>query len=122
MNSRLLMKIFVHKLFKIRIICLFSRSFSQHELPSLKCSEEHCIADFILRKDARLKNPGGCSLEFQSIMQILIECLLKWDIKTKSSTGKGILGTALAFAGANEEQGCKTLHRHWQIWVKEFKH
>jgi hypothetical protein len=79
-------------------------------LPSLKCSEEHCIADFILRKDARLKNPGGCSLEFQSIMQILTECLLKWDIKTKSSTGKGILGTVLAFAGADEEQGCKTLH------------
>ncbi len=119
MNSRLLMKIFVHKLFKIQIICLFSRLFSQHELPSLKCSEEHCIADFILWKDGRLKNPGGCSLEFQSIMQILTECLLKWDIKTKSSTGKGILGTVLAFAGAHEEQGCKTLHRHWQIWVKE---
>ncbi len=75
------MKIFVHKLFEIQIICLFSRLFSQHELPSLKCSEEHCIADFILRKDARLKNPGGCSLEFQSIMQILTECLLKWILK-----------------------------------------
>jgi hypothetical protein len=25
----------------------------------------------------------------------------------------------LAFAGADEEQGRKTLHRHWQIWVKE---
>ena len=45
--------------------------------------------------------------------------LIKMDIKTKSSTGKGILGTVLAFAGANEEQGRKTLHQHWQIWVKE---
>ncbi len=44
--------------------------------------------------------------------------LIKMDIKTKSSTGKGILGTVLAFAGANEEQGRKTLHQHWQIWVK----
>jgi hypothetical protein len=25
----------------------------------------------------------------------------------------------IAFAGADEEQGCKTLHCHWQIWVKE---
>jgi hypothetical protein len=25
----------------------------------------------------------------------------------------------LAFAGADEEQGRKTLHQHWQIWVKE---
>ncbi len=24
-----------------------------------------------------------------------------------------------AFAGAGEEQGCKTLHRHWQIWVED---
>ncbi len=71
----------MHKLFEIRIICLLLRSFSQHELPSLKCSEEACIADYFLQKDARLKNPGACSLEFQSVMQILTECLLKWDIK-----------------------------------------
>ncbi len=24
-----------------------------------------------------------------------------------------------AFSGANEEQGQKTLKRHWQIWVEE---
>ena len=39
--------------------------------------------------------------------------------KTQSSQGKGILGTVLAFIGADEEQGHKTLHRHWQIWVEE---
>jgi hypothetical protein len=43
-------------------------------------------------------------------MQILTECMLKWDIKSKSSTGKGILGTVQAFAGADKEQGRKTLH------------
>jgi hypothetical protein len=32
---------------------------------------------------------------------------------------QGILGTVLAFSGADEEQGRKTLHRHWQIWVQE---
>jgi hypothetical protein len=52
-------------------------------------------------------------------MQILTECMLKWDIKSKSSTGKGILETVRAFAGADEEHGHKTLHRHWQIWVKD---
>ena len=45
--------------------------------------------------------------------------LAKWDTKTQSTKGKGILGTVIAFAGADEEQGRKTLHRHWQIWVKE---
>ncbi len=85
----------------------------QHELPSLKGSEEDCIADFVLRKDARISYPGACSLEFQSVMQILMECLLRWDTKTQTAKGKGILGTVVAFAGAY------ALHRHWQIWVKE---
>ncbi len=73
----------------------------------------------MLRRDARINNPGACSLDFQSVMQILTECLLKWDTKTQTSKGKGILGTVIAFAGADEEQGRKTLHRHWQIWVEE---
>jgi hypothetical protein len=93
--------------------------FSQHELPLLKCSEEDCLADFVLRKDARLNNPGACSLEFQSGLQILTECMLKWDTKTKTLTGKGILSTVQAFASADEEQGQKTLHQHWQTWVEE---
>ncbi len=45
--------------------------------------------------------------------------MLKWDIKSKSSTGKRILGTVRAFAGADEEQGRKTLHQYWKIWVED---
>jgi hypothetical protein len=45
--------------------------------------------------------------------------MLRWNTKTQLSQGKGILGTVLAFFGADEEQGRKTLHRHWQIWVQE---
>ncbi len=52
-------------------------------------------------------------------MQILTEYMLKRDTKTKTSTGKEKLGTVWAFANADEEQGQKTLHRHWQIWVEE---
>jgi hypothetical protein len=36
-----------------------------------------------------------------------------------SCRAKGILGTVLAFAGVDKEQGRKTLHWHWQIWVEE---
>ncbi len=57
-----------------------------------------------------MNNPGACSLELQNVMQILLECLLKWDTTTQTSKGKGILGTVNAFAGADEEQGRKTLH------------
>jgi hypothetical protein len=66
-----------------------------------------------------MKYPGACSLEFQSVMKILTKCMLRWDTKTQSSKGKGILGTVLAFWGADEEQGRKTLHRHRQVWVQE---
>jgi hypothetical protein len=83
----------------------------------LKCSEEDCLADFVLRRDARLNNPGACSLEFQSVMQILTKHMLKWDTNTKTSAGKGILGTVQAFARTDGEQGQKTLHEHWQIWM-----
>ncbi len=31
--------------------------------------------------------------------------MLRWDTKTQLSKGKGILGTVLAFTGADEEQG-----------------
>jgi hypothetical protein len=33
--------------------------------------------------------------------------MLKWDTKTKTSTGKGILGTVQAFAHADDKQGRK---------------
>ena len=29
------------------------------------------------------------------------------------------MGTVIAFAEADEEQGPNTLHRHWQMWVEE---
>ncbi len=45
------------------IMFVFIFSFTQHELPLLKCSEEDCLADFVLRKEARLNNPGACSLD-----------------------------------------------------------
>ncbi len=75
-----------------------------------------------MRGKTRLKYPGACSLEFQSIMQVLIDKLFNWDIKTQKARGPGIFGTVLAFAPADEEQGRKTLHRHIQVWVKEFDH
>jgi hypothetical protein len=35
----------------------------------------------------------------------------------KNTRGKEILGTVVAFSSADEEQGRKTLHCHWQVWV-----
>ena len=73
-----------------------------------------------MRKKERLLYPGACSLEFQNIMQIVIETLFNWDTTNQEAKGPGIFGTVVAFAPADEEQGRKTLHRHIQLWVKEF--
>ena len=67
----------------------------------------------------RLRYPGACSLEYQSIIQIVLECLFQWDPKQQKAKGPGIFGTLLMFAPADEEQGRFTLHRHWQLWTKE---
>jgi hypothetical protein len=85
----------------------------------LKCSEEDCIAAFKIRKETRLKYQGAFSLEFQSVMDIFTSHLLKWDVKTKTSTEQGILGTVRAFFAPDKEQGQKTLYRHWQIRIEE---
>jgi hypothetical protein len=45
--------------------------------------------------------------------------MLQWDVKKKTTRRKGILGTVVAFSAADEKQGRKTLHHHWQIWVTE---
>ena len=81
--------------------------------------DDACLADFVFRKSYRLRYPGACSLEYQSVVQIVIESLFQWDIKAQKAKGPGVLGTLLAYAPADEEQGRKTLHMHMQIWVKE---
>jgi hypothetical protein len=70
-------------LFALHIINI-SNELYQHNLLSLQCSEDDCLADFVLQKDTRLNNPGACFLEFQSVMQILIECILQWDATKKN--------------------------------------
>ncbi len=82
-------------------------------------SDEDCIADFALRKKLRLRYPGACSLEYQSLIQIVLHCLFQWDSKKQRAKGPGIVGTLLAFAPADEEQQKFTLHRHWQLFVEE---
>lgn len=91
----------------------------QHHLPDVNFTEDDCIADFSLRDKQRTSYPGACSLEYQDLVRILIEDLLQWDPVKQESKGKGILGSLLASAGANEEQGRNTLHSHWQFWTKE---
>jgi len=63
-----------------------------------------------MRERIRLNYPGACSLDYENIMQILIEDLFQWDVKNQRSKGRGVLGTIRAFGPADKEQGRRTLH------------
>ena len=78
-----------------------------------------CRLSFELRKKTRSLYPGACSLVYQHLMQIVTECLIGWDPK-KHAGQPGVFGTPIAYSRTDEEQGRKTLHSHWQIWVRDF--
>ena len=88
-------------------------------MPSLDSSEEQCIADFNLRKKTRLDFPGACSLNFQSVIQIVLEVLLGWDPSRRKGSEDGIFGELDAWGMTVEEQARKTLHAHWLLWSKK---
>ena len=67
----------------------------------------------------RSKYPGACALEYQSILQIVINILIGWDSKSRSHK-KGTFGIPLAYADCCEEQARYTLHSHISVWVEGF--
>ena len=72
-------------------------------MPSVDSPDSVCVADFNLRKETRLMYPGACALEYESIVQIVIKCLFRWDSCTQ--TGEpGVFGTLEARCVAHEEQ------------------
>lgn len=69
--------------------------------------------------EIRVKYPGYCAHDFDSILKIVIEHVIGWDLK--SGTGKvntGAFGDCEAWYTPVEEQGRKTLHSHFLIWIK----
>ena len=49
-----------------------------------------CVLDFDARKKWRSKYPGACALEYESIIQIVLNVMIGWDDKQKCGK-KGIL-------------------------------
>ena len=99
--------------------CALTVSNVQHTLPSLKSDEEEQMVDFCVRQKNRLLYPGACSLEYQSLVQIVLECLLGWNSNDQKGS-EGILGKLEAFCRGDEEQGRGSNHGHWLIWVAGF--
>ena len=73
------------------------------------------------REELRLKYPGACSLEFQHLMKIVEDVLIAWDPETQQSNkDKSVFKLTIdGWAKAGKEQGRKTLHEHWLIFLRE---
>jgi len=88
-------------------------------LPSLQWSDEECIVDLTLRERIRMTYPGICSLEFQSLMDFMWKFIIGWDHE-KFQSRQGVFGVPTAACETDEEQGRKTLHSHWLVWIEHF--
>ena len=66
----------------------------------------------------RLNYPGLCAEEYMALMEVFIRDVLKWDVAKQEPSGMGLFGMTEAFTLATEEQGRRTLHGHFLIWIK----
>ena len=80
------------------------------------------------RRTLRIEHPGLAALNFEMLLQILMEEVIGWDCKAnrpkktnKDERVKGYFGDVEAMSYAVEEQGRKTLHVHMTLWINTFK-
>ena len=89
-------------------------------LPQIGMEENEVIADILLRSKMQIDNPGVCAREYNSIMQIIMECLVGWDFTAKRQGQPGIFGKVLGWSDTTEEQAKFTLHYHVLLFISEF--
>ena len=89
-------------------------------LPQLGMEDNEVIADILLRSKMQIDNPGVCAREYNSIMQIIMECLVGWDFTAKRQGKPGIFGKVLGWSDTTEEQAKFTLHSHVLLFISEF--
>ncbi len=88
------------------------------ELPTIHNSVEILSKDLRVRKELRVKYPGSCAREFDSLLQIVIGDLIGWE--GNKQVHDGIFGKVLAISAGIEEQGKTSLHGHLILWIKNY--
>jgi hypothetical protein len=89
-------------------------------LPQTNMEQNECIADVLFRSKLRLDNPGACAQEYNSIMHIIMECLIGWNFKLKKQKSLGIFGKVFGCCDTTEEQARFILHSHILLFIALF--
>ena len=76
------------------------------------------VLKFVLRST---RFPGLSEHDFEQVIHCFIEDVIGWDTSLHKSKGTGAFGDCVAWLDATEEQGRKTLHAHFLIWIKDWE-
>jgi hypothetical protein len=90
------------------------------EVDATSFSEADILTDFNVRREARVQHPGLCAEEYQRLMNLVIKHIFNWDTENQKSNGMGLFGEVLAWCLATEEQGRKSLHGHYLVYIKDW--
>ena len=78
-------------------------------------------ADYESSHKIRQEYPGLCAFDYDQITELLIYHILGWDqTEQQPKPGGGAFGVLDAWSHSIEEQGRKTLHGHYILWVREW--
>lgn len=104
--------------------CFRIQIYANHQIyepPNVDDPSDAITADFDMSIHVREQYPGLCAFDFNQITELLIEHILGWDAETHASKADGgMFGRLNTYTCAVEEQGRKTLHGHWILWVQEW--
>jgi hypothetical protein len=107
--------------FRIVVYALTPEKVSTYgQVDTQSFSESDIMAEFNIRREARVQHPGLCAEEYQRLMQLVITHFFNWDTKTKKLKGMGLFGEVLAWRLATEEQGRKSLYGHYLVYIKNW--
>lgn len=86
-------------------------------------SDEELAARAQKRQTLRFDYPGIAATNFEMLLNIVLEEVLCWDIVNDCPFEEkiGLFGPLRAVAFAVEEQGRKTLHAHFILWVEGYQ-
>ncbi|KAG7367433.1 PIF1-like helicase [Nitzschia inconspicua] len=90
------------------------------ETPPNFVLDEETLRKFISESEhIRFDHPGLCAIDFENVIGITVEHILGWDLnKNINKPGYGFFGDLDGWTYAVEEQGRKTLHAHFLLWIK----
>jgi hypothetical protein len=83
-------------------------------------SDAEIVFEMHIRKQARMDFPGFCAEEYKRIVDIVIKHVFNWNKELGCSNGPGLFSEVEAWCLATEEQGRKTLHGHFLVFIKEW--